>query len=176
MHLHLMKNYLQYHFFLDKINLVTPEGKNYFLIIKLHGTTKQYYKDLYVELAKNDERVILSTDLDIVPLLVLADVIISAVSSAMIEFSALNKPIILFNNPNRFSYKNFNKDDIEYVFRDMGIEVDNLSEAKPAVRDCFLFPNEKSEKRMKYTDELLENKGKADACERIIRETFELFN
>jgi len=160
---------------LDRIVEVIPEGGSVRLIIKLHGTTKQVYKDMYKELALKDERVIFSDDLDIVPLLILADIMISDVSSAMIEFAALDKPIILFNNPDRFKYKNYNESDIEYKFRDMGIEVNNIDEMKEAVLLGLKSPSELSSKRRNYTDILLANKNTANACEIIVKESLELF-
>ncbi len=109
-------------FVMDRINEVIPDEQT-ILIIKLHGSAKQEYKDMYKNLVQKDKRVIFADELDITPFLALCDLMISDVSSAMMEFAALDKPLILFNNPNWKSYQNYNPEDIEFKWRDIGIQV-----------------------------------------------------
>lgn len=158
----------------DKINTVIPEG-DYSLLIKLHGSTKNEYKLMYEQLAKRDSRVIPVKGLDLTPLIILADIMISDISSAIMEFASMDKPLILFNSPDQYKYKNYNQTGIEYKFRDLGIEVSDLNGIKEAVKRSILSPDEFSFKRVEYTNLLVANKYRADACSNIIEESVRRF-
>ncbi|MBA6418033.1 CDP-glycerol glycerophosphotransferase family protein, partial [Colwellia sp. 6M3] len=144
------------------------------ILIKLHGSTKPEYVEMYKKLAKNDERITFIQGLDLTPLIVLADIMISDVSSAIMEFAAFDKPVILFNSPTRFSYKNYNEQSIEYKYRDLGIEVENYKEIKNAIIRSIENPMEYSQRRQRYTDLLVANKSNAKGCENIITESLKL--
>lgn len=157
----------------DRIGSVLADDRTA-LIIKLHGSTTQEYQKMYRRLVEKDPRIIFADELDITPLLVLADVMISDVSSAMMEFAALDKPLVLFNNPNWASYKNYTPSDIEFCWRDIGMQVSDLRQMQEAVRHCFAHPNELCEKRKLYTDQLFANKYNGRAAECIIENAFSL--
>ncbi len=158
----------------DQINRVLPE-KDCLLLIKLHGSTHRKYKEMYAALAKADPRVVYMPDLDITPFLALADVLISDVSSVMMEFAALNKPLVLFNNPQREQYINYNPADIEFQWRDIGIETDSLKGLIAAVRLCLAKPDYKADRRKHYTDQLFANKYDGRAAERIVQMAMDRF-
>jgi len=158
----------------ESIIKVIPDNKT-FLLVKLHGSTKQSYKDLFRNLYKKDARVIYIDELDITPFLALADIMISDVSSAMMEFAALDKPVILYNNPDTKKYVNYNPADIEYKWRDIGIQVSNLEEMIEAVRKSFENPLEYSQKRCYYSRQLFSNIAKGDASEKIISSALSLY-
>lgn len=152
----------------DRIGKVLPDDRT-LLIIKLHPSTKAEYKEMYRALPNRDKRIIFADELDITPFLALCDVMISDVSSAMMEFAALDKPVILFNNPNWTSYQNFNPADIEFQWRDIGVQVANLDEMREAVSLCLQTPGLHADKRKKYTDLLFANKRDGSAAERIVK-------
>jgi len=152
----------------DRIGQVLPDDKT-LLIIKLHPSTKPEYKEMYRALPNRDKRIIFADELDITPFLALCDVMISDVSSAMMEFAALDKPVILFNNPNWTSYQNFNPADIEFVWRDIGVQVADLDEMRAAVSLCLQDPGQHADKRKQYTDLLFANKRDGDAAQRIVK-------
>ncbi|MBU4569898.1 MAG: CDP-glycerol glycerophosphotransferase family protein [Desulfomicrobium sp.] len=152
----------------DRIGEILPDDKT-LLIIKLHPSSKPEYKEMYRALPNKDKRVIFADELDITPFLALCDVMISDVSSAMMEFAALDKPVILFNNPNWTSYQNFNPADIEFEWRDIGIQVADLDEMRAAVSLCLQDPGLHADKRKKYTDLLFANKRGGNAAERIVK-------
>jgi len=160
-------------FVMDRINEVIPDD-NTAMIIKLHGSAKQEYKIMYKNLVQKDKRVIFADEHDITPFLALCDLMISDVSSAMMEFAALDKPLVLFNNPGWESYQNHNPDDIEFKWRDIGIQVKNLEEMKEAVKQSLANPDEFSDKRKFYTDQLFANKHDGKAADRIITSAMEL--
>lgn len=152
----------------DRIGQVLPDDKT-LLIIKLHPSTKPEYKEMYRALPSKDKRIIFADELDITPFLALCDVMISDVSSAMMEFAALDKPVILFNNPNWTSYQNYNPADIEFQWRDIGVQVSDLDEMRAAVSLCLQDPAVHADKRKKYTDLLFANKRGGNAAERIVK-------
>ncbi|MDD3051607.1 MAG: glycosyltransferase [Candidatus Cloacimonetes bacterium] len=162
-------------YFCDTINQVIPDGDT-FLIIKLHGSTATHYKDACKKLVESDSRVIFADEeeIDLTPFLAVADVMISDVSSAMMEFAALDKPVILFNNPNWKLYKNYNPADIEFRWRDIGAEVTNLLETKKAVQEAFASPEAGRENRKKYSRLLFANLDRGDAAEEIIKNSLQL--
>jgi CDP-glycerol glycerophosphotransferase (TagB/SpsB family) len=161
-------------FVMNRINDVIPDNKT-MLLIKLHGSTKHEYKLMYKELAKGDNRVLYIEDLDLAPYISLADIMITDVSSAMFEFASLDKPVILFNNPNWHKYPNYNPDDIEYKFRDIGVQVSSLSDIKQAIKDAFSNKPPLHKSRLEICRQFINNIYKADAtekiCEIIINET-----
>jgi GT2 family glycosyltransferase/glycosyltransferase involved in cell wall biosynthesis len=152
----------------ERIGQVLPDDKT-LVIIKLHPSTKAEYKEMYRALPGKDKRIIFADELDITPFLALCDVMISDVSSAMMEFAALDKPVILFNNPNWTSYQNYNPADIEFQWRDIGIQVSSLEEMREAVSLCLQNPGLHADKRKKYTDLLFANKRDGKAAERIVK-------
>jgi CDP-glycerol glycerophosphotransferase (TagB/SpsB family) len=152
----------------DRIGKVLPDDRT-LLIIKLHPSTKAEYKEMYRALPNRDKRIIFADELDITPFLALCDVMISDVSSAMMEFAALDKPVILFNNPNWASYQNFNPADIEFQWRDIGVQVAGLDEMREAVSLCLQTPALHADKRKKYTDLLFANKRDGNAAQRIVK-------
>jgi len=164
-------------FVMDRINEVIPDD-NTLMIIKLHGSTKEEYREMYKQLVKKDSRIIYASrgEVDIVPFLALCDLMISDVSSTMIEFIALNKPIILFNNPNWEKYKNYNSQDIEFNCRNIGIQVTSLQEMKQAVKFSIENPNNNSAQREYFSGLLLENWKTADASLKIVTASHKLLS
>lgn len=158
----------------EDIVRIIPE-KDTFLLIKLHGSTREEYKNMYKNLPSKDSRVIYADDLDITPFLALADVLVSDVSSAMMEFAALDKPVVLFNNPDWEKYENYNPADIEYKWRDIGIETTSIEEMRDAVAACLENPGFKSDKRKEYTDLLFANKYDGRAAERVVKMAMGMF-
>ncbi|NQT34140.1 CDP-glycerol glycerophosphotransferase family protein [bacterium] len=137
-----------------------------YLLIKLHGMSPPEWEELYRLIADSDPRVIYIEDLDITPYLTASDVMVSDVSSAFMEFIALDKPVVLVNNPRRTSFIGFDPHDIEYAWRDVGINVDSADEIPLAIHRSLENPMEYSDKRKLYGPQLI---GPSDgrASERI---------
>jgi len=151
----------------EKIIEVLPSPDS-ILLVKLHGSTAQKYKDLFSQLHLKDDRVLYISELDITPYLCIADVLISDVSSVMMEFAALDKPIVLYNNPRRKKYKNYNPKDLEYSHRDIGYQVNNLEEMKIAILKIHRGQDLYQERRKEISDMLFANKYDGKAVERIL--------
>ncbi len=124
------------------------------LLIKLHSMTDIKYVEMYKELGRINKNVIFIEDLDLTPSLAAADVLISDVSSAAAEFLFLDKPVIIFNNPNIKKYPFYSPDDIEYKIREACTVVNTLTELKSALDKNLKHPEELSDKRQYYTEKL----------------------
>ncbi len=163
---------------LSAVPLVTGKvrdwiGENDHLLIKLHAMSPPEWQEMYRLIADTDPRITLVEDLDITSCLVAADVMVSDVSSAFMEFIALDKPVVLVNNPLRTGFIGFDPRDVEYVWRDAGIEVNGAEEIPAAIRRSLDYPYENSERRRRYGSRLI---GSTDgrASERIGRAVYAL--
>lgn len=117
------------------------------LLIKLHGMAPPEWVELYKLISQIDPRITLVEDIDLTPSLVAADVMVSDVSSAFMEFIALDKPVVLVNNPLRIRYSGFDPRDIEYSWRNVGDQVDCSGEILDAIKHVLANPHERSEQR-----------------------------
>jgi hypothetical protein len=149
-----------------KDRIVELADDNTVILIKLHGMTAPHYIELYRSLEKNISNIKLVNNDDFTGAMVCADVMISDVSSAYVEFMLLDKPIILFNNPLLKKYEKYDSTDIEYQVRDALIEVNNFEELKHAVKLSIADPDEFGERRRLYANALCE-KIDGNAAKRV---------
>jgi hypothetical protein len=138
---------------------------NRYLLIKLHGSTLPEFKQAHRELSERHPNVLYVEDPDIAPYLRMADVLVSDVSSVFMEFIALDKPVVLFNNPNTHTYVNYDPRDIEYAWRGaIGLQAGTLEEVKSAVERSFAQPEEFTAARKHHAEQLLADRsGQASA-------------
>lgn len=137
------------------------------LIVKFHCKVKPKHEALFKN--KPENVAILSKDEpDITPYMSISDLMISDYSSAWMEFMALDKPMVLINNPE--AVQKFD-DQFDFVFRDAGIEAGNFEEVKEAVETSFKNPGEKSALRKKYSDMLFDYRGRStEHCVEVLSE------
>jgi hypothetical protein len=165
----------------DLINVLVGL-KNVNIVTKLHPvsyTNKkspnyEFYtggKDWKLELAIfNDyENFIHVTSDSINDLLLVADVMVTDISSVALEFITLDRPVIYIDCPlfNTQTLHDLGQDsdiilnDSRYnAGRDTGLIVYNLDDLTDAVKSCLRNPQQNSEKRRALTEELLYNKGR----------------
>lgn len=103
------------------------------VLIKLHGSTKSATVDAYRALAAATPGLVFVEDPNIAPALGGADVMLSDVSSVFMEFMALDKPVILFDNPRMTSYHGYHAEDIEHAWRDLATRVTSFDDARAAI-------------------------------------------
>jgi hypothetical protein len=137
----------------DKARELVKDGRH--LIVKLHGMAPPVWKELYQLLALLEPRIHYVDSSDLTPSLMAADVVISDVSSAFMEAIALDRPVVLVDNPLQTRYFNYDPDDIEYRWRDVGIRAKTADEVLTAVDHCFEHPEEKTELRKRYGNKLV---------------------
>ncbi len=85
-------------------------------------------------------------DKNILPYLLLADVMIADISSIIAEFNSLDKPIITFRIP---AFKRLT-DEIIGMLDEMTYRIDTFDELKPMLKRALDNPNELSEARTRY--------------------------
>jgi len=122
------------------------------VVIKMHGTTDPALATtLRTELAGVPWIRIIDQAADATPYMRCASLMITDVSSVMFEFAALDRPLVLVDNPRQASYVNYRPDDIEYRRRDIGPRVTTADELVAAVRDELAQPNRFSAARRAVT-------------------------
>jgi CDP-Glycerol:Poly(glycerophosphate) glycerophosphotransferase len=137
----------------DRARELVRNGRH--LIVKLHGMAPPVWQELYQLLAVLEDRIHYVSSSDLTPSLMAADVVISDVSSAFMEAIALDRPVVLVDNPLQTQYFNYDPDDIEYRWRDVGIRAKNADEILNAVDRCFENSGEKADLRMHYGHKLV---------------------
>ncbi len=142
-------------------------NKKFNIIIKLHGATgidvKETYK-LFAELADNAHY---SEKEDISLLFLISDILISDVSSVIYEFSVLNKPILLFDSPLMKTFVNYNPDDIEYKYRNIGITFNDIEKLNELLKKT----DENNTERIKISEDFISirnGKGSQNVVETAI--------
>lgn len=111
---------------------------------------------------------------DIMPLLKRADVLVSDASSVMFQYLAMNRPMVLITNPDRFKVSHYDPRGIEWRWRDVGREVHDPKELAGAVSDALADPTLGEEPRARYRRELFGRYTDGRAGERIAQKITEL--
>jgi choline kinase/GT2 family glycosyltransferase/predicted Zn-dependent protease len=125
-----------------------------FVVIKLHNMTDEKWVKMYKNLARWNDNIRFIEDIDVSHAMAAADVMVSDVSSVIVEFMLLDKPVVVFDNPKQREYPFFAPDDIEYKVRDACISVKSVEELKLAVKLSLARPDELSDKRRQYSEKL----------------------
>jgi len=120
------------------------------LLIKLHTMTDLTWVRRYRGIADSNPAVRFIDDIDASPAMLAADLMISDVSSVVLEFMFLDRPVIVVNNPRMREYPYYLPDDIEYRVRDACLQVENMAELKAAVTRSWANPDELSPRRQSY--------------------------
>jgi hypothetical protein len=124
------------------------------LLIKLHNLTDAKWKEMYRNIAASVPNIHYLEDADYSGMMHAADLMISDVSSIAIEFLLLDKPLILFNNPRMHEFPLYRPEDIEYLTRDAGVQVNSLDGLLQAVTGELAQPGRRSEIRQRYAQAL----------------------
>lgn len=111
------------------------------VLIKLHGTTDVFFKNELQLLAQQIPDLHYIHEHDSTPYMKISDLLITDVSSVMFEYTALDKPIVLIDNPHQTDYINYKADDVEYFWRDIGPRISQVHELIPAVQEQLSQPN-----------------------------------
>ena len=130
------------------------------ICIKPHPYTRHVGKEMlaaWKSLARREPRVELveDVDADIYPLLPATDVLVTDCSSIMFFFLALDRPLVLVNNPLRFTRPNhYDPNGPEWVWRDMGDEVETFDQFRGAIARALAQPHARAAARAVYREQL----------------------
>ena len=111
---------------------------------------------------------------DIMPFLQRADLLITDASSVMLEYLAMDRPMVLLSNPARTSCKEYDPQGYEWAWRDMGHDVDDPDELAAAVDRGLEHPAERAVQRARYREQLFGQYTDGRAFERLTAHVNEL--
>ncbi|MBE7636264.1 hypothetical protein GUA87_05370 [Sneathiella sp. P13V-1] len=140
----------------DSLLRTNPDGLDDMnVIMKLHPLAPEFYPREWRSLKhltheKENMFFAEASSQNIVNYLAVADVLLSDLSSVVFQFLALDRPIVTVNHPNRRTCQQYDPDGLEWRWRDMGDEVEDMAELLPAIRHAAANPEEKKEIRGKY--------------------------
>jgi starch synthase len=164
----------------DPVDLILGTYKNANLIIKPHprlceqrpGLIKEWQQAL-----SNVDNAWLVTDatLDVAPFLKAADVLLSDASSVIFEYLALDRPIVLIN-PSKTPRGNasYDADGIEWRWRDIGIQVNDIAYLADAVEQALTKPDANTAIRSDYAAKLFGTLSDGKAMGRLLAKVKEL--
>ena len=142
------------------------------IIIKPHPHTAKYNPRGWAiaqQLAKQPGvHLVNDTHSDIYPLLHRADVLMSDVSSVMFFFLALDRPVILVDNPQAPNDpSSYQPDGIEWTWRDFGPRISHGDQVVDALCRCLQKPGEYQTQRHLYANRIFGELRDGCAADRI---------
>jgi len=153
--------------------LIRGDGSPLNIIIKPHPhlpVRRGKWMGWWRRLARRDSRVHLVEDaaVDITPYLLAADVLVSDASSVIFLFLALDRPIVAVTHPLHRFDPAYDRDDLNWRWRDMAAEVtDPRRQLAAAVRTALAQPDERGEIRRRYAEELFGPRRDGRNAERV---------
>jgi CDP-glycerol glycerophosphotransferase (TagB/SpsB family) len=94
---------------------------------------------------------------DVMPWLKAADVLVTDASSVQLEFLALDRPMVLIDNPERVSSLHFDPNGLEWAWRDMGENISDVAALPRAISTALDRPQERAPQRAVYRERLFGN-------------------
>lgn len=164
---------------IDKIRENLPDIN---VIIKPHHNMPKlfpHFMAMWRESARRNERTLLVEDYNsnIYEYLPSADILLSDASSVIFYFLALDRPVILVNNPLRFRDREFfDPEGPEWAWRNLGIQINHVDELQYALIRSLEKPGEKAKERAFYRDRIFGNLLDGYAAERIADKVRALVN
>jgi hypothetical protein len=114
------------------------------------------------------------TDADVTRYMLAADLLVSDASSAVFEFLALDRPIVLVTNPRHRADPAFDPSDITWRWRDVGEEVDDVEALPRAVARALADSPVRRARRRQYAQALFgpltDGRNHARVAERLVAE------
>lgn len=163
------------------VDLIRVGCPNCSIIIKPHPILFQRepeWVDTWRNLSQIREGVFLvdQSSADIASYLAAADLLLSDASTVMFQFLACDRPIVLITNPARSSSSFYDPERIEWKWRDLGIEIENIEDLPAAIRASLSDPAVGRERRAFYRQKLFGKLTDGRAGERIALEIGRLFD
>ncbi len=159
------------------VELIKGASPDAFLVIKPHPHVQQGvnptlspWMQTLREAAsgRDDVHLIEDRSEDIMPWLKAADVMVTDASSVQLEYLALDRPLVLINNPERFASKHYDPEGYEWAWRKMGQQVDDLETLPATVANALENPATGAAGRAVYRDRLFGNTADGRAGERLV--------
>jgi len=91
---------------------------------------------------------------DVMPWLKAADVLVTDASSVQLEFLALDRPLVLIDNPERLSSLHFDPKGLEWAWRDMGEAISSVDALPAAIGHSLDHPDALASRRRVYRERM----------------------
>jgi CDP-glycerol glycerophosphotransferase (TagB/SpsB family) len=91
---------------------------------------------------------------DVMPWLNAADVLVTDASSVQLEYLALDRPLVLIDNPERVNSIHYDAKGLEWIWRDMGEAVSEVNALPAAIATALDNPRHRAKERAVYRDRL----------------------
>jgi len=120
---------------------------------------------------RDDTLLLESRGEDIMPWLKAADVLVSDASSVQLEYLAVDRPLVLIDNPEHVTSEHYDPNGLEWKWRDMGTRVSSADALPGAITDALANPSlcgaRRALYRRKLFGDLLDGRGGERLAERI---------
>ena len=162
------------------VELIRGRRRDLSVVIKPHPGTREHRPEwiaTWRALAEADADVHLVEDpaTDVMPYLKAADLLISDVSGVIFEYLAVDRPIILITNPDRYTESHFlDPTGIEWRWRDVGDELHDVEGLPAAVDRALNDPRIGADRRAYYRRQLFGDLTDGRAAERLVEKVSEL--
>jgi len=162
------------------VELIRGARHDVTLVIKPHPETfvrQPKWIETWAKAAHDHERVVLvdDPDADLVPYIKAADVLVGDVSSAIFEFLAIDRPILLLRNPACTADEaGYDPQGIEWRWREVGREINRPEDLARAVDLALKTPDAGTELRARYRSALFGDMMDGRTAERIVELITEL--
>ena len=148
------------------------------VVIKPHpmiGSWRPRWMAWWRRLAEEERGVhlVADTHADVTSYMLAADVLVSDASSAVFEFLALDRPIVLVTNPLHRADPAFDPHSIIWRWRDVGEEVHEVGDVGAAVERALREPGRHRERRAEYARQLFGPRTDGKNHERIAAHVYE---
>ena len=91
---------------------------------------------------------------DVMPWLNAADVLVTDASSVQLEFLALDRPMVLIDNPQHIASEHYDPNGMEWKWRDMGERISSADALPGAITDVLNNPQLHGDRRAVYRERL----------------------
>jgi CDP-glycerol glycerophosphotransferase (TagB/SpsB family) len=162
----------------DRVRQALPELN---IIIKPHPHIPKIFPRIvsrWQQAARDNERMLMvESDVDIYHYFPVVDIMLSDASSVIFYFLALDRPIVLVNNPLRFKARGtFDPEGPEWAWRDVGVQINQADELEGALARVLEKPEEKAGVRARYRDRIFGDLLDGRAAQRIAERVRLLIN
>ncbi len=137
------------------IDLLAAGRDDVHVVVKPHPLIAKHHPDWLAWITRESARrdnvhLARDVDADLMPFLSRADLLVSDASSAMLEFLALDRPMVLITNPERAKETFFDPEGFEWAWRSMGAEVFDVADVPEAIRSNLDDPDLRRAERRNY--------------------------
>jgi len=135
----------------DMVERLIGDNDGLDLVLKPHPLIQSGFPAWYAwfERAASRPHVHLATEpeADLMPFLQRADIIVSDASSAVFQFLAVDRPIVVIDNPNRKRSPAYDPKGIEWTCRDIAVRVKDVADLAATVEQALAHPDGQSAER-----------------------------